>query len=88
MSAREEAYDAELFPLMSQVIEVCKRHGIPVFAAFEITDADDEEPGWCTTSIVPADSSPQLLDIARRWESVRRPALVALTIVSSPKAEP
>lgn len=45
----EPVYDAEIFPLMAQIIEICKRENMPMFAAFYLRDDGDEGPLMCTT---------------------------------------
>jgi hypothetical protein len=37
----EDVYDAEVSPLMAQIIEICKKHRIPMVASF-IFGHDDE----------------------------------------------
>ncbi len=56
MSKREDAYDTHVYPLMAQVLEICKRHEIPMFATFRCDDGDDEDPLWCTSKL-PGDTS-------------------------------
>jgi hypothetical protein len=35
MGNKEHVYDEEIFPLMKQILEICKREEIPMFASFE-----------------------------------------------------
>jgi len=53
MAADAEAvYDAEIFPLMNQIIDICKRHKIPMLCTFQY--CDDTRPdnaGFCTSAI-------------------------------------
>lgn len=51
---KETAYDAEISPLMVQIIDVCKRHKINVHATFVLDvpeDAEDENAILCTTHL-------------------------------------
>lgn len=56
----EAVYDTEIAPLMTQIIEICKKHGMPMLASF--CYAKGKEPGYpdgvshCTTCI------PRILD--------------------------
>lgn len=43
---KEKIYDQQIAPLMAQVIQICKREGITVFAEFQYS-----EDGFCTTLI-------------------------------------
>jgi hypothetical protein len=60
MEDREPIYDAQIAPLMTQIIAICKEHGIPMAATFRLNDGepgaeeDDVEDGGplrCTTFI-------------------------------------
>lgn len=49
----EAVYDAEIAPLMAQIIEVCKTHKLPMFATFlYANDPESEEDGVCTTNLM------------------------------------
>lgn len=52
---KEDVYDREIAPLMSQIIEICGRAGIAIIADFELDprNGDAEDPLFCTTVIVP-----------------------------------
>jgi hypothetical protein len=56
---RERAYDEEINPLMAEIIRVCKQHGIPMFASFELDqrpDRDPDDPLMCTTALLGEDN--------------------------------
>lgn len=60
---REKVYDAELFPLMARLIEICKAHDIPLLASFQLDDERDPKAAtgfFCITAILPEDSAPAL----------------------------
>jgi len=49
----EAIYDAEIAPLMSKIIDICKEHKLPVFATFlYANDPETEETGLCTTNLM------------------------------------
>ena len=50
----EQVYDDQIAPLMTQIIEICKTHTLPMFATFLYgNDIDDDEGGkLCTTSLL------------------------------------
>ena len=48
MENKEKVYDEQIAPLMAQIIEICKREEIPMFADFQYADLD-----YCTTFIYP-----------------------------------
>lgn len=54
MGKREDAYDEHISPLMTRVIALCKEHGIPMAASFELDPHPDEEnnPLMCTTILI------------------------------------
>lgn len=49
----EVVYDAEIAPLMSQIIAICKAHRIPMLATFQYSNRQTEEGNahFCTTRI-------------------------------------
>lgn len=49
---RETAYDDKIYPLMTQIIAICKEHDIPLLASFELDPDEEAGPMLCTT-IVP-----------------------------------
>lgn len=57
---REIVYDEAIAPLMDQIIALCKQHGIPIVASFEL-DMDEDGPIWATTRILPEGSSRKLI---------------------------
>ena len=47
---KEKVYDEEIAPLMSKIIEVCKKHKIPMITAFNYDNKDGEsDRGFCAT---------------------------------------
>ena len=46
MSTKENIYDEELSPLMSQVAAICQKYGIEMLATFRIPSLDDENLAW------------------------------------------
>ena len=42
----ESVYDEQIAPLMTQIIDICKRHSLPMAATFEYATED-----FCTTTI-------------------------------------
>lgn len=43
---KEQVYDEQISPLMTQLLEVCQREGIPMFASFQYRDE-----GFCTSAL-------------------------------------
>lgn len=43
MKDLEQVYDDEISPLMSQIIAICKKHEMPMFATFQYKDNEDEQ---------------------------------------------
>lgn len=46
MEDKETIYDEQIAPLMTQLLEVCQREGIPMFASFQYSDE-----GFCTSAL-------------------------------------
>lgn len=47
----ESVYDNEISPLMSQIIEICNRHKMPMLATFmyQHLHGESEDDSYCTT---------------------------------------
>lgn len=45
MEDKETIYDEQIAPLMTQLLEVCQREGIPMFSSFQYSGA-----GFCTSA--------------------------------------
>lgn len=72
MSTKENIYDEELSPLMSQVAAICQKYGIEMLATFRIPSLDDENLA-CTT-LLPNESgtnSPELLQAAKYLGAIK-----------------
>ena len=59
---KETFYDERVFPLMGEIIKMCKEKGISMLASFELDfDEDDGQPLMCSTQIILPDcESPTL----------------------------
>lgn len=50
---REDVYDNQISPLMTEIIRICKEHDIPMVASFQYNDdRPDGEAMLCTTVIL------------------------------------
>jgi hypothetical protein len=81
INPKETAYDALVFPLMAQIIAICKEHNINHFATFSLDDLDDGEgPMMCTTATPENDKADDMgadivLDLTRTLR-IRRQSFV------------
>ena len=86
---KERAYDAQVFPLMQQIIETCRGAGIGIVASFEL-DHDPSNPAdpMRCTSILPPDNGAEFKSRAMRdgRETLRpeRPHAVAVMETTKP----
>lgn len=55
---KEAVYDRDIYPLMGQILDLCKAHGIGVFAHF-VLDRVDGKTTYCTSSIRSANGDPK-----------------------------
>ncbi len=58
MDNNEKIYDEQIFPLMTQIMEICKKNKISMFATFEYNKNE-----FCTSLIREEDYSPHYLFI-------------------------
>lgn len=59
MYDKESVYDNEIAPLMSQIIEICKREEIPMVASFLLRSLDENgDELRCTTALVGFEHTP------------------------------
>jgi len=49
----ESVYDEQIAPLMTQIIDICKRHKMPMLASFmyQHHHGEEELESYCTTSL-------------------------------------
>lgn len=50
--SRESVYDEKIFPLMGEIIAICKENEIPMAAFFELDRTEgeeDDDPLFCST---------------------------------------
>lgn len=81
---REQAYDALISPLVTQIIALSKEHDIPMVAAFDLDDDRDSEERRglaCLTTQVPKNAGARFHNAVRAL--YQQPQAMALTIRSS-----
>ena len=68
LTKREEKYDELIYPLMGKIVEICKKHDIPMIASFQLNDdrkgdsdvnedGDPIGPFYCTTRLFSSDDA-------------------------------
>mgnify|MGYP000875157033 CR=1 FL=1 len=72
---KEATYDAEIAPLMQQILEICKRDKIAMLASFSIPNEDDDGL-MCTSALLTDEHAPP------------SEFLEALRIIRPPRPEP
>lgn len=79
---KEEIYDAEINPLMTQIIAICKEHKIALLATFELP-CDDDPDLACTTALLADEYEPseKVLEALRVIRN--RPVMLAETITKT-----
>ena len=80
---KEALYDEHISPLVTQVIALCKKHGIPVAATFQYANHEDNGPAFCTT-VIPADDQSERMREIGLYLQPRRPYAHAETHVTNP----
>lgn len=74
---KEQIYDAQIAPLMTQIIKVCQQHKIAMLADFAIPNNDDPDLK-CTTALLSKDAnpSPEMLQVLQILKPRRAPPLM------------
>ena len=77
---KEQIYDAHIHGLMAQVIDICKTHGIAMFATFNIPNDDDPDMA-CTTQLPDetGELPERILECARAGGTLGAPMLMLTT---------
>jgi hypothetical protein len=83
MTDLETVYDAEIAPLMQQIIDIAQRCDMPFVASFQLNDGSpaDPTPLMCTSASLPPGCSRQLRCAADHVLPERKPAVVAAIIM-------
>lgn len=55
---KEEIYDAEISPLMAQILAICKEHKIAMVASFDLPVPDDPDL-VCTSALTTEEFEPR-----------------------------
>jgi hypothetical protein len=77
----EKIYDEQIFPLMEQIIAICKEHKIPMVASFQwCGEGHLYGAGLCTTRI-PFEGESSVFDTATT-ALTNNPAIFAFSITS------
>lgn len=63
----EAVYDAEIAPLMAQIIDICRQNDIPMVASFAYANYGGDDFGLCTTFVAGDEST----RIPKRFELMR-----------------
>lgn len=81
MSNREDVYDNQISPLMTEIIRICKEHDIPMVASFQYDDRESDGAALCTTVILNQDPKPcEGLLNASRALLARKSSMTMLTV--------
>lgn len=84
MTTKEEVYDAEIHPLMAQIIEICQRHKIAMVAQFAIpTPADPDLVCTTTTNDETGAKPPGMGHAVRVLTRGIAQSVLAMTIVKT-----
>lgn len=79
---KEDVYDNQISPLVTQIIAICKEHQMPAVIQVQYCDTAEEGPGFCTTTLPfegrTTDKMRRVMDAARP----ERPIVIAETIVT------
>lgn len=81
---KDQAYDAKIDPLMTQIIAICREHGIAMFASFALPTPEDEGL-FCTTHL--ADGAGEILEEFADCFAIIRPKARGVAMVTTQHAD-
>ena len=83
----EKVYDEQIFPLMAQILDICKEHRMPMLASFLYRvegEGEDQEQRFCTSVLNERLSERSSEEINRALDIIRNGLpenrLIAVTI--------
>jgi hypothetical protein len=80
---KEPVYDAEIVPLMTQIIDICKANGINMVASFQLRNETDEEGHALCTTLLPLNKDCFPDDFRNFGKALyTRPTVIAMTITT------
>jgi hypothetical protein len=55
---KEDVYDAQISPLMKQIIAICQEHHMPIVFSVQYANDEGKGPALCTTTLTPEEWEP------------------------------
>lgn len=83
----EAIYDEKISPLMTQIIQICQAHQMPMLCTFAYENCEDNGIGQCTTVLNDFEGRavPQLTAAMKQLRSPSGAFAMAITVVSGEK---
>lgn len=85
MYDKEQIYDEQISPLMSQILKICKENNVQMAMQFYLQDAEsnpDGRPMYCTSFV--NDLHDDMIDYvateAMRWGRAGKPVILTATV--------
>lgn len=85
---KEQIHDSLIFPLMAQIIAICKEHHISMIASYDIPTPEEET--LCCTTHLPDETgelSPRIQKMRRAAQISRAPSMSMITVTESDGAK-
>ncbi len=85
----EKVYDEKIYPLMAEVLKICKENNLPMFASFAYrhSQEDENETSFCTSTLLFPKRTPMELVEAKSALTEKPSGLFAFTITSEATAK-
>lgn len=80
---KEQVYDAQINPLMEQILTICQAHGIAMLCTFAIPTPDDDE--LACTSMLPDETGENHPAHKRAYQAVMQRSQAFAITIASPK---
>ena len=80
---KENIYDEQIAPLMSQIIDICRKNNLPIVATFQYCNKKENGAAYCSTALLSGNEDQHMRNVHKAVKA-SRPVAFAETHVTNP----
>lgn len=80
---KEDVYDEQIAPLMSEIINICRKNNLPIVASFQYCNRKEDGPGYCSTTLLSGSEDQHMRNLHKAIKA-SRPVAFAETHITNP----